>query len=216
MFLQNLPLYIVLSAAITLVISLTIHEFAHAWTANLFGDDTPRLAGRLTLNPLQHLDLLGSVMLVIAGFGWAKPVPVNPYTLRRRSPAALMLVSLSGPLSNFLLAAIAALILRLNIVPISFSSNQFIPSLYQFFIYFIFTNLALMLFNLMPIPPLDGEEILSYLLPAQLSSFYDQLRPYGPLILMSILIIGPMFGVNLFSTILQPAIQSLAQLLIGA
>src|SRR5512141_2013044 len=94
---------------IVLVVAFTIHEFAHAWTANYFGDDTPRMNGRLTLNPLAHLDPLGSLLMIVAGFGWAKPVPINPYVLQRRSPAATMLVSLAGPMSNFLMALIAAI-----------------------------------------------------------------------------------------------------------
>ena len=93
-----------ISRIITLLIAFTIHEFSHAWVADYFGDDTPRAHGRLTLNPAVHLDLMGTLMLLFAGFGWAKPVPVNPFVLRRRSPAAMMLVSVAGPLSNLLLA----------------------------------------------------------------------------------------------------------------
>ena len=83
-----------------LMTAFSVHEFAHAWTANYFGDDTPGRYGRLTLNPLAHLDVMGSLMLIFVGFGWAKPVPVNPYALGRRSPAAFMWVSLAGPMSN--------------------------------------------------------------------------------------------------------------------
>lgn len=101
-----------ISRIFILIIALTVHEFAHAWSATLFGDETPRQYGRLTLNPLSHLDIMGSLMLLIAGFGWAKPVPVNPYVLNRRSPSALMWVSLAGPMSNFLLAGLAAIPLR--------------------------------------------------------------------------------------------------------
>ena len=93
-----------ISRIIVLVIAFSVHEFAHAFVANAYGDDTPRLNGRLTLNPLAHLDLMGSLLLVFAGFGWARPVPVNPYALSRRSSAALMLVALAGPMSNLGLA----------------------------------------------------------------------------------------------------------------
>src|SRR5512145_1956195 len=105
------PFTLVLNAMI-LFIALPIHEFAHAWTANYFGDDTPRLYGRLTLNPLAHLDPMGSLMMIVVGFGWAKPVPVNPYALGRRSESAYMWVSLAGPLSNLLQAILGAVVFR--------------------------------------------------------------------------------------------------------
>ena len=101
---------------ITLVIALSFHEFSHAWTANAFGDDTPRANGRLTLNPLAHLDPIGSLMLILVGFGWAKPVPIDPYNLNRRSPSAVLWVSLAGPFSNFILAMLAAIPLRFNLI----------------------------------------------------------------------------------------------------
>ena len=103
-----------ISRIFTLIIAFTVHEFSHAKVADWFGDDTPRMNGRLTLNPLKHLDIFGSLMLIIAGFGWAKPVPVNPYALGRRSPSAYMWVSLAGPASNLLMAIVAAAPLRLN------------------------------------------------------------------------------------------------------
>jgi hypothetical protein len=93
-----------------------VHEFAHAWVADRFGDSTPRINGRLTLNPLAHLDPLGSIMMILVGFGWAKPVPVNPYALKRRSPAATMWVSLAGPMSNFLMALVAAVFYRITVI----------------------------------------------------------------------------------------------------
>ena len=101
---------------VVLVIAFTVHEFAHAWTADWFGDDTPRLYGRLTLNPLAHLDFLGSLLILVSGFGWAKPVPINPISLQRRNPYAPMWVALAGPMSNLLLAAIAAIPLRSGLV----------------------------------------------------------------------------------------------------
>src|SRR3990170_5641596 len=106
----NLPTLI--ARIFVLVTAFTVHEFAHAWTAVQFGDDTPRANGRLTLNPLSHLDPIGSLMLLVVGFGWAKPVQVNPFALQRRSSAAMMLVSLAGPLSNFLMAVLAAIPFR--------------------------------------------------------------------------------------------------------
>jgi Zn-dependent protease len=115
----NLDPLTLISRAIILVIAFTIHEFSHAFIANAYGDDTPRVNGRLTLNPLVHLDVIGSLMLVIAGFGWAKPVPVNPYWLKQRSRSAIMWVSLAGPLSNLLMAFLAALPLKFGLATLT-------------------------------------------------------------------------------------------------
>src|SRR5690606_1904095 len=137
-----------ISRVIVLVIAFTVHEFAHAWTADRFGDPTPRMNGRLTLNPLSHLDPVGSLLLLIAGFGWARPVPVNPYALGRRSDAALMWVSLAGPLSNLMLALLGAIPLRLGLVTFQgFGPISFLPTLYMLLTEFVFINLVLMLFN---------------------------------------------------------------------
>jgi len=125
----GLTLPSLITYVIVLLTAFSVHEFAHAWTANYFGDDTPRLYGRLTLNPLAHLDLIGSLMLIFAGIGWAKPVPVDPYVLRRRSPAALMWVSLAGPASNFLMAVVAAIPFRLGLVSTEAVSSTALVSL---------------------------------------------------------------------------------------
>jgi Zn-dependent protease len=200
---------------VVLVVSLTFHEFAHAWTAVKLGDETPRWAGRLTLNPLKHLDPVGSLMLLLVGFGWAKPVPVNPYTLKSKNRAGLLYVSLSGPLANFILAVLAALPLRFGWVDPVYSNSALIPSLFEFLIYFLSINLGLMLFNLLPIPPLDGEEILSFFLRGKLAHFYEQIRPYGSFILLGLIVIGQVSGFNIFSIVLQPAMNGLAKLLLG-
>ncbi|HAF61119.1 MAG TPA: site-2 protease family protein [Anaerolineaceae bacterium] len=201
---------------LALLISLTFHEFAHAWTAVKLGDETPRWAGRLTLNPFKHLDPVGSLMLLLVGFGWAKPVPVNPYTLKRKHPAGLLCVALSGPLSNFLLAALAALPLRFGWVTPVYTTSTLIPSLFEFLLYFLSINLGLMLFNLLPIPPLDGEEILSFFLRGKPAYFYEQIRPYGSFILLGIIVVGQFSGFNLFSVILEPAMYGIAKFLLGA
>jgi Zn-dependent protease len=206
-----------------LVIAFTFHEFAHAWTANYFGDDTPRMNGRLTLNPLVHLDILGTILLLLAGFGWAKPVPVNPYTLQRRSPAALMWVSLAGPFSNFLMAIVAAIPFRLGLVSAAqgyqdaFGSGfRLLPTLPQLLIDFIFINLLLMLFNLIPLAPLDGDKIFDYFLPPSLSRIWEGIRPYGPLILMAVVFILPqLFHVDLLGTIIYPPLSFLLNALVG-
>jgi len=205
----------IISAVITLLIAFTFHEFAHAWTALKFGDDTPRLFGRLTFNPLSHLDPAGSLMLIFTGFGWAKPVPINPQKIRSHSPAALMLVAASGPVVNFLLAAIAAIPIRFGWLYSTAPVASFLPSPFQFVTFFMYTNLGLMFFNLLPIPPLDGEEILLYLLPAAWERSFQSLRPYGPYLLIFFLFVGPMIGFNLIDVVLSPAIYATARVLLG-
>ena len=212
--LNNSPSYFI-SGVITLLIAFTFHEFAHAWTATQFGDDTPRLYGRLTLNPLAHLDFLGSLMLIFVGFGWAKPVPINPRKIRQHSQSALMFVALSGPLSNFLLAVLAAIPLRFGLVSPTLPLIDLFPTPYQFLLYFVFTNLGLMVFNLIPLPPLDGEEILEFLLPPTWDDRWQRIKPYGPYILMGLFVLGPLIGFNLIGVVISPIINGMAALLLG-
>ncbi len=212
--LNNPPSYFI-SGIITLLISFTFHEFAHAWTATKFGDDTPRLYGRLTLNPIAHLDILGSLMLIFAGFGWAKPVPINPRKLRQHSPAALMFVALSGPLSNFLLAVLAAIPLRFGWATPAVPMVDIFPTPYQFLLYFLYINLGLMLFNLIPLPPLDGEAILEFLLPPAWEERWEAIKPYGPYILMGLFILGPMIGFNLVEVLISPLQVGMGNMLLG-
>jgi Zn-dependent protease len=194
---------------ITLVIALTFHEFSHAWTANAFGDDTPRANGRLTLNPLAHLDPIGSLMLILVGFGWAKPVPIDPYNLNRRSPSAVLWVSLAGPFSNFILAMLAAIPLRFNLI-----AGQ--TTLENFLLEFMWINLVLALFNLIPLYPLDGEKIASYAFPPALGAFFDTIRPYSTFILIAVFFVLPYLGVDVFGTVINPVLVRLSGLLLGS
>jgi Zn-dependent protease len=212
----NIEPSMLISSLFVLLTAFAVHEFAHAWTANFFGDDTPRLNGRLTLNPLAHLDPIGSILLLVAGFGWAKPVPVNPYALQQRSPAAMMWVSLAGPMSNFLMAVIATIPFRLGLLSVSDAhlaiatqGSRFLPTLPQLLYVFIYLNLLLMLFNLIPIAPLDGEKIASYFLPAKWSRALETIRPFGPLILLAIVFLG------LLRVIINPSLGFLMGLLVG-
>ena len=211
----NLDLPTLITRIIILVTAFSVHEFAHAWVANAFGDDTPRLYGRLTLNPAAHLDVMGSLMLLFAGFGWAKPVPINPYILRRRSDSAVMWVSLAGPLSNLAMAALAALLFRLNLVAVSTATGVIFPTPSQFLLEFIFINLLLMLFNLIPLFPLDGEKVLEYFLPPQQKHVLENIRPYSPLVLFAIVFIGPALGLDIIQRIIMPPLQFLMHLLVG-
>ncbi len=215
MFLDLYPSTLI-AHLIVLVIAFTFHEFAHAWTANYFGDPTPKMNGRLTLNPLAHLDPIGSLLLLVAGFGWAKPVPINPYFLQKRSSSAVMLVSLAGPASNLLMAIVAALPFRFGIVSLSDAyvaiqtqSMHIFPTLPQILYVFIQINLLLMLFNLIPIAPLDGEKIVEYFFPATWLQFSDAIRPYGPIILMAVVFLG------VLNYIINPPLVLLMRILVG-
>lgn len=218
----NLNLATIISRVFILVIAFTIHEYAHAWTADSFGDNTPRINGRLTLNPLAHLDPIGSLMLLFVGFGWARPVPVNPYTLRQRSPAAMMWVALAGPLSNFLLAVLAALPFQLewftlNDLYLAFTAapSAILPTPVGFTFDFITINLVLCLFNLIPLAPLDGDKIARFFMPDDWNRTLDRIRPYGPLILVALFMVGPSFGVDLLGWMIRKPLGFLINLLIG-
>jgi Zn-dependent protease len=216
-FLPSLPQLI--TYGIILLTCFPVHEFAHAWVADRFGDTTPRANGRLTLNPLAHLDPMGSLLMIVAGFGWAKPVPINPYILQRRSRAATMLVSLAGPMSNLLMAILAAIPFRLGLVSIyriGQSASSPLPNLPTFLYLFIFVNLWLMLFNLIPISPLDGEKILDYFLPPAAARAFESIRPYGPIILLVIIFVLPLVGINVIGVIIDPIFNFITRLLIGA
>lgn len=210
----NLSAPVLITRIITLIIAFTVHEFAHAFVADRFGDDTPRLSGRLTLNPLKHLDVFGSLLLIIAGFGWAKPVPVNPAVLRRHSKSAFMWVSLAGPASNLLLACLAAIPIRFNMVTMV-QSTTILPTPAEFLVNFFIINLMLMIFNLIPISPLDGEKVLEFLLPDEWADQYAKLRPYGPILLMVLVLVLPRFGVDVLDGIMTPIILGLEQVLLG-
>ena len=211
----NLTLPTLISRVITLLVAFTFHEFAHAATADALGDPTPRNHGRLTLNPMAHLDLMGTLTLVLVGFGWAKPVPVNPYAVRRKTPAGMMLVSLAGPATNLLLGALAAIPLRFGWVALSQGTSAFFPSLGSFLLEFLTINLALFFFNLIPLAPLDGEKVITFFLPDHWVDFYDRIRPYSPFILLAILFVLPMFGIDLINLIVWQPLQKLAYFLIG-
>jgi len=210
----NLDFSTILTYVITLVIGITLHEFAHAKVADMLGDTTPRMNGRVTLNPLSHLDPLGSLMMIFAHFGWGRPVPVNPYALSRATPAGLMWVSLAGPATNFLLAVFGAIPVRMGLV--SFDAPQpYLPSSGAFFQAFIFTNLFLALFNLIPLAPLDGDKIADYLLPPSAARILDGIRPAGPIILIVLMFVAPSLGFDFVGRYVVPPVTRLMFLLIG-
>jgi Zn-dependent protease len=194
--------------AIILLVSFPVHELAHAYAADYYGDDTPRNNGRLSLNPLAHLDIWGSLMLIVAGVGWAKPVPINEYELMRRNRWAPVYVVLAGPLSNLALALLAAIPVRLGLL----STNGFTGSVV---VTFVAINLLLLFFNLIPLFPLDGEKVLVHLLPTDLRVRMLGLRRYGSFPLIIILFILPRLGVNLFGGLIFGPVGFLLNLLLG-
>ncbi len=185
---------------LVMVVAFTIHELAHAVVADRLGDPTPRRMGRLTLNPVAHLHPIGSLMLLLVGFGWAKPVLVNPLNLRGDRHAAMALVAAAGPLSNVALALLAVLPLR---VVASGSVGE------VFLAEFVFINLALAFFNIIPIPPLDGFKVLLGGLPPRAAEQLQPMEQFG-----FILVIVIVYGVPGFTSlwVVRPALALLALL----
>lgn len=198
------------------IIALTFHEYAHAAMAYRFGDPTAKNAGRLTLNPLKHLDPIGTLLLIIAHFGWAKPVPINAYYFQGNRKNKVMWVSLAGPLMNLVLAFIAGAILAVCdkfIWPGVFSIGVGAPVGVHYLIYFIYflmyINIILAVFNFLPIPPLDGSKILAGLLPDAWGERIYQLERYGFIILIILLF------TNALDVIFNPLISGLYKIIIA-
>ena len=189
-----------------LLFSITIHEYAHGKMAFNCGDPTAYSLGRLTLNPLPHIDPFGALCLFLFNFGWAKPVPINTrYFKNTRSD--IIKTSLAGPVSNFILALIAGILIRF--VPI------YMEAMGTFLYYMLFMNIGLGLFNLLPIPPLDGSHVLENILPFKLSLFYYKFKQYGPIILIGIIILDRIAHTGIISTILFQPMRFLASLFSG-
>ena len=236
MIFRSLPLlfsdpaafFVIIAAfAVSIMLGLIFHEYCHGWVANRLGDPTARLMGRLTLNPLAHYDPIGTTLIFFAGFGWAKPVPVNPnYTANPKR--SMLLIALAGPASNLLVAALAALPIRLGFVPEHFLgvSNPDVwwpvwlgssVDLAGLFLRTVFTlNVVLAVFNLIPIPPLDGSKVLMGLLPDDLARQYQRLEPWGMGLLM-LLVFAPTFTGGSFGLgiVMDPVVRFFDALLLG-
>lgn len=175
----NIDITTILLTLPGILIALTIHEFSHAYSAYLLGDTTAKQYGRLTLNPLSHIDIVGFLMLIFFRFGWAKPVPINPNNFSNRK-MGYFIVSIAGPLSNIILAIIFTLIMGISI------RLQLNPYIFNMLYSAIFINLVLAVFNLFPIPPLDGSKILLAILPDHMEYKYYQLQKYSYILLFAL------------------------------
>ncbi|MEN9328114.1 MAG: hypothetical protein RI947_922 [Candidatus Parcubacteria bacterium] len=201
------PLYFVFSAA-AILIAITVHEYSHARMADHLGDPTPRLLGRVSLNPLVHLDPLGTIFMLLVGFGWGKPVTFDPFNLEKpRRDAAL--ISVAGPLSNFILAIICSLLIRVVLQMDGLYVGFF---LYSFLKILIYMNILLGIFNLLPIHPLDGFKIVGGLLSEKHAREWYSLERYGFIFLL--LLILPIAGSPLLNMIIATPIDFLSNILI--
>jgi len=211
-----------------LLAGITFHEFSHAYTADTLGDGTPRRFGRVTLNPLAHLEPMGTLLMLFVGFGWGRPVPVNPYATRNPK-ASLAITAGAGPVSNLVLAGLAGIPLKLDLLPwvspfnlanfrqlavIGWGSDQYIGLYLSSIVLF---SIILGVFNLIPLAPLDGFKVAVGLLPRDMSRAYAELEPWGPVILLLLLITPFLTGgdFSILFEIMQPFIKVLARLLAG-
>lgn len=197
----------------TILYALTIHEYAHGWTANKFGDPTARLQGRLTLNPMAHIDILGALCFVFAHFGWGKPVPVNPYNFKnpRRDN---VVVSFAGPASNFISALLFGIVFHF-LRDASFLPQNLFALLLNLLISGIVVNLSLAFFNMIPLYPLDGSHIMEGLLPYPMAMKYKGIERSSPFILLGLILMGNFTHVSIIGLVLGPPIHYFLRLFAG-
>jgi len=198
------PLFFV-AWVLAIIATLTIHEFSHALTALALGDSTAKDNGRLNLNPLVHIDPLGFIMLLIAGFGWAKPVPVNPYNLRNQK-WGMAIVALAGPFSNLIGVVVFGLLFKL-LSPALGPDNL----LSNFLFLLTLVNVSLFAFNLIPIPPLDGSKVLLAAIPDKFADFKEKFSMYGPYFLLMLVLIDSFTNIGIFSRAFEFLMNILAR-----
>ncbi len=182
-----------------LLLALTVHEYSHGRVAFALGDPTAQRAGRLTLNPLSHLDLMGTIAIFLFHIGWAKPVPINPYFFKKPR-RDMILVSLAGPAANLAAAIVSGIFLKILTM-----LGQYNRPLWLMFLYMMDINVILMVFNLIPIPPLDGSKVLFNFARMSESTIYNMER-IGPPILFAVIFLGALSGFNILWMIIQPAV----------
>ena len=189
--------------------ALSFHEFAHAWMAEKCGDNTAARMGRLTLNPMAHLDIMGSLMILFVGFGWAKPVPVDGRNLRNPR-TDMMKVAAAGPVSNLLLAMVAGMVLRfMN------GTGLLTDSIFILLIYFTRINIALAVFNLIPVAPLDGSQIFSGYLMKTNPQLAWKIQSYGPQVLFGLILFGYFTGFSILWLVMEPFVSFFMLLFAG-
>ncbi|MGC9469327.1 MAG: site-2 protease family protein [Anaerolineae bacterium] len=205
---------VLLGRLLVILLGIPIHEWAHGWVAHLLGDETPELQGRLSLNPLIHLDPIGTLMILFTGFGWGRPARVNPYRMSRvRNPRVGMALSaFAGPLSNIIMAMILAIPLRLGLVGL-LDYNQGLR-LFSVLQAAIAVNIGLAAFNMLPIPPLDGSRVLAGVAPPRVGDFLESLEPYASYILIFVLFFLPQLGIDLIGLLVAPLQSFLLRMLL--
>ena len=209
------------SFTFALLVALTFHEFSHALSAALLGDTTAKRQGRLSLSPLAHLDPVGTAMLLFAGFGWAKPTPVNPDSLRTGGRTGMAVVAFAGPLSNVIVATAAAIPIRAGVIGTEFIGFRIFsggPGDIAAFVIgsLIFWNLLLAAFNLIPLVPLDGFRVAVGVLPRETSMQFARLERYGPAPLLLLIMLGIFLpGASIIGAIIRPLINAMAVLVVG-
>jgi Zn-dependent protease len=219
-FFTYVPIILV-TIGVALLVAITVHEFSHALVAYRLGDTTAKRMGRLTLNPIAHLDPMGTIMLLLVGFGWGKPVPINPYFLRNWGLSGTALVSAAGPLSNFVTAALFAIPIRAGVMTwhspgrLSLLGRGPEGFLADILVLVIFYNIILGAFNLLPISPLDGFKIVLGILPREMGNAFSRLEPYGPFILLLLIMMDYVTGANFLFNILSPIANALSTLIVG-
>lgn len=189
--------------------ALSFHEFAHAWMASKCGDNTAARMGRLTLNPMAHLDVMGSMMILFVGFGWAKPVPVDGRNLENPR-VDMMKVAAAGPLSNLLLAMLAGMVFRLLN-----GAGLLSESIYLLILYFTQINIALAVFNLIPVAPLDGSQIFSAYLMRKNPQLAWKIQSYGPQVLFGLILFGYITGFSILWLFMRPFVNFFMLLFLG-
>jgi Zn-dependent protease len=206
----NFDPFTLLAKVAILLLALPIHEFSHAYAAHRLGDDTAARLGRLSLNPLRHLDPIGSLMILFVGFGWAKPVPVNPHNLRNGSRAGYALVAAAGPASNLALAVLIAAFWRVGLL------KGMPPGVMDFVLVFMSINVTLCLFNLIPLAPLDGNGVLNGLVGEKGARILAPLQAYGPILLMGLFMLSYISPrLDIMSGILGSGVEAIMRLLLG-
>jgi len=195
------------------LLAVTLHELAHGYVADRLGDPTARLLGRLTLNPLKHLDPIGTLALIVFKFGWARPVPVN-YRNLHNPKRDMVWVALAGPMTNLCLAALSAVLLRglmrMQSYPVPTEFTRLLEPLSLMAAFSLYINVILGIFNLIPIPPLDGGRVLSGILPDKYGEFFNKLEYFGFIIVLFVIFYTPVWPM-----ILQPLVSSCVRVLAG-